>query len=673
MDNVVRKLLYDDLRKRLISAKELGRPIVFVRTNELEAIRYVLDYQNVVGNYYTEAPPNQPVKRWSSVLFKLPAFTEEKDGLICDISQPTLFVLFANETEMKQLHDTATIELNRKLFLFMQLYKNVSTRRKVGEESRQRITRESILNSMILIVTPEIPQIPDNIALYSEYIQLDPPDEDALRRFLSALLHELDPHIEMKEEIDGKGFYVADRDYLDVLVKQFKGLSSVKIDQIMRKIQYTYRQVYWPDFKRDEKFEKEVLRLIQGEKEQLIATSSILHLEKSSSKQASGLGNLERYLREKEVFVNDMDRYKRDWAVNAPKGILIAGIPGSGKSLMARYTAHLLNIPLIKMDMGDVQNKFVGESERRMVEALELVNAMSPCVLWVDEIEKSFAGSSGNSSSDVTQRLFGKFLTWMQEKEKKEVCCFVFATANDVSKLPPELFRSGRFDAKFYTYMPTAEECGEIFESLIQSLCADYARFHERDLYKKRLFDMRAVHGELFISLLNSDLCLSSPIGVEETRVSRENKFFTGADIENVIKRAQELYILRKQGSGKEYVYETMRFTECLKAAIREIKTYGETDLEKIASCYAKMAYNNFSPAAEGIKIAEKERISLMPFEGYDEYRKENGEYILYRLKEESKHVENLRNAYDKCLFCAVRNVLNRDRDAIVNSKKLYT
>ena len=116
-----------------------------------------------------------------------------------------------------------------------------------------------------------------------------------------------------------------------------------------------------------------------------------------------------------------------------------------------------------------------------------------------------------------------------------------------------------------------------------------------------------------------------------------------------------------------------MRFTECLKAAIREIKTYGETDLEKIASCYAKMAYNNFSPAAEGIKISEKECVSLMPFEGYDEYRKENGEYILYRLKEESKHVENLRNAYDKCLFCAVRNVLNRDRDAIVNSKKLYT
>ena len=98
MDNVVRKLLYDDLRKRLISAKKLGRPIVFVRTNELEAIRYVLDYQNVVGNYYTEIPPNQSIKQWSSVLFKLPVFTEEKDGLTCDISQPTLFVLFASET-----------------------------------------------------------------------------------------------------------------------------------------------------------------------------------------------------------------------------------------------------------------------------------------------------------------------------------------------------------------------------------------------------------------------------------------------------------------------------------------------------------------------------------------------------------------------------------------------
>ena len=220
--------------------------------------------------------------------------------------------------------------------------------------------------------------------------------------------------------------------------------------------------------------------------------------------------------------------------------------------------------------------------------------------------------------------------------------------------------------------MPTAEECGEIFESLTQSLCADYVRFHERDRYKKRLFDTRAVHGELFMSLLNSDLCLPAPIGVEETRVSRENKFFIGADIENVIKRAQELYILRKHEPGEMYVYATDRFTECLKAAIREIKTYGETDLERIAGCYAKMAYNNFSPAAEGIKISERERVSLMPFEGYDEYCKENGEYVLYRLKEESRHVESLRNAYDRCLFCAVRNVLNRDRDAIVNSKKLY-
>lgn len=664
--DLVRRLQYEKLRKRLTMAQRSGRPIVFLRTNELDAVKYIIDYQDIVPADYTSAPANGVVKK-SSILYGLPDFNLrlEQDGIAPDmIKKPTLFILFADETEDNQMHDANTATLNEKLFKFMQLYQNVS----IARNRKYSETPSAIVRSMILIVTSVTPKIPDNIALYTEYIQWEPMSEEALRQYLSVVLSGIDRSIELK--VEGG----VDEGYLDILAKQFKGLSGTKINQILLKIWYEYKQqVYWPDYKDSDVFKKDVLSLIRKEKEQLIATSSVLRLEKDSEKKATGLDYLEKYLKEKERLIDGMDTYRKDWAIKPAKGLLFAGIPGAGKSLMAKYAAHLLKIPLIKMDMGDVQNKYVGESERRMVEALELVNAMSPCVLWIDEIEKSFAGSSGDDGGNgVPQRLFGKFLTWMQEKERMDVCCFVFATANDVSKLPPELFRSGRFDAKFYTFMPNADECGEIFDALIRGLCADYNTYHERDLYKKKLFDLSKINKELFLEFLDGELCLPDPISERDrTRITRENKFFTGADIENVIKRAQELYVLNEYSSSSPgYVYDAKGFKECLINSIGEIKTYGETDLEKIAACYAKMACNNFSPASKGIKLSDENYLELLPFKGYDEYRKVSGEYILYQLKDEEAHVEKMRHSYDKCLFYVVSNVLNRDREIILQDKR---
>lgn len=664
----IERLQYDELRKEIQKAQKAERPIVFLNTKELEAVKYILDYQDIVRDLYTKELPNEPIKK-SSILYKLPDFSMSDDGITSGIKQPTLFIIFADETEEAQ-RSQETSALNEKLFRFIQLYKNVSLRR----NKKWNAAPDEITKSMILVVTAETPHIPANIALYTEYIKLKPMEEDGLRRYISALIDALDVSVPLKkveEAGTNKTYYLLeDKDYLNVLSKHFKGLSYIKIKQILQKIKYVYKRTYWPDYNgKDKEAFSKVIGLIQTEKEQLIATSSILHLiKKGGNKKAAGLENLETYLNEKQKLVKDMDMYKHEWKLNAPKGVLVAGIPGSGKSLMAKHTAHLLNLPLIKMDMGDVQNKWVGSSERRMVESLELVNAMSPCVLWIDEIEKSFAGSGGNSNSDVTQRLFGKFLTWMQEKEDQDVCCFVFATANDISKLPPELFRSGRFDAKFYTFMPTANECGDIFESLINKLCEDYNNAHQQDTIQKKLFDQREINHALFVNYLNSELCIDEQkytadfSGDEE--ISRKKKFFTGADIENVIKRAQERYILKGTGISGSFVYDTKGFKEELEKAIEEVKTYGETNLENIASCYARMACNNFSPASKS---------DLMPFEGYDEYRKNGDLYILYQMQKEEEYIKGIRHGYDRCLFCTIRNVLNRDREEILKTKKMYS
>ena len=153
----------------------------------------------------------------------------------------------------------------------------------------------------------------------------------------------------------------------------------------------------------------------------------------------------------------------RKFGVETPKGAVIVGMPGCGKSLTAKATSARLGLPLLRLDIGSLMGRYVGDSEANMRRALALAETVSPCVLWVDELEKAFTGIGGGASagSEITSRLFGYFLTWMQENTKP---VFVLATANDVSALPPELLRKGRFDEIFYVDFPNQAERTEILE-----------------------------------------------------------------------------------------------------------------------------------------------------------------------------------------------------------------
>jgi ATPase family associated with various cellular activities (AAA) len=147
--------------------------------------------------------------------------------------------------------------------------------------------------------------------------------------------------------------------------------------------------------------------------------------------------------------------------LEAPKGILLVGVQGCGKSLAAKFVAREWQLPLLKLDAGRLYEKYVGESEKNFRKATALAEAMAPAVLWIDEIEKVFAqGGSAESDGGLSQRLFGAFLTWLQEK-KEEV--FVVGAANDLMNVPPELLRKGRFDEIFFVDLPTAEERADIF------------------------------------------------------------------------------------------------------------------------------------------------------------------------------------------------------------------
>lgn len=239
-------------------------------------------------------------------------------------------------------------------------------------------------------------------------------------------------------------------DVLGELALSFKGLNEFQIKQILN---LAYQDGGCIDS--DDK------QLILTQKEQLIKKAGLLEMVqlKESINDIGGLENLKDWLYKKECIFEQLDKAIK-YGVDIPKGIMIVGMPGCGKSLAAKATAKLFDIPLVRLDVGRLLGKYVGESEENMRNALRLSEAISPCVLWIDEIEKAFSGV-GNGGSDVTTRLFGQFLTWMQEKENT---VFIVATANDISKIPPEFLRKGRFDELFFVDFPNKFERKKIIE-----------------------------------------------------------------------------------------------------------------------------------------------------------------------------------------------------------------
>ena len=203
---------------------------------------------------------------------------------------------------------------------------------------------------------------------------------------------------------------------------------------------------------RRQRVDERALDSIRDEKRRIISESGSLEFVESDERETSvgGLEALRQWLElRKEAFGERAAAYGLD----APRGVALVGIPGTGKSLCAKVSAAMWRMPLLRLDMGAVFGGILGASERNIRDAIEISELVSPCILWVDEIEKAFAGSSGDSGT--ASRVLGTFLTWMAEK-RKPVC--VIATANDVERLPPEFLRKGRFDEVFFLDLPTREE-----------------------------------------------------------------------------------------------------------------------------------------------------------------------------------------------------------------------
>jgi ATP-dependent 26S proteasome regulatory subunit len=205
---------------------------------------------------------------------------------------------------------------------------------------------------------------------------------------------------------------------------------------------------------------------IAREKAQAVKKNGLLEIVevKETLNSIGGLDLLKDWLlRRKDAFSQRAISY----GLPSPKGLLIIGIPGTGKSLTAKATAAVFNVPLLKLDAGKLYGGIVGQSEANLRAVINTAEATAPCCLWIDELEKGFAGSKSSGSTDggTSARVFGSFLSWMQEKTKP---VFIVATANDVSQLPPEMLRKGRFDELFFVDLPAEQEREAIWKIVVE-------------------------------------------------------------------------------------------------------------------------------------------------------------------------------------------------------------
>lgn len=394
----------------------------------------------------------------------------------------------------------------------------------------KKIAENNLYNddySATIFILSETTVIPRELENYITVFDIPLPTTSEILTIINEFIADLEINVE--------------QDTINDIALSFKGLNEFQIKQILN---LAYQDGGCID--------KEDKLLILREKEQLIKKSGMLEIVNFSEtiNDIGGLENLKEWLARKAKVFSNLDKAIK-FGVDVPKGIMIIGMPGCGKSLTAKATASLFEIPLVRLDVGRLLGKYVGESEENMRKALKLSEAISPCVLWIDEIEKAFAGvGRDGGGNDVTTRLFGQFLTWMQEKENT---VFIVATANDISRMPPEFLRKGRFDELFFVDLPNGEERRKILDIHLK----------KRKKWNK---------------------------GIDSIALIKETDGFNGADLEAVVKDTIEMAFI----DGKESIT-----TEDLLKSVRDTKSISRTLKDKIKEIKSTIDKIDIKPASK--------------------------------------------------------------------------
>ncbi|GAB1539499.1 AAA family ATPase [Scytonema sp. NUACC21] len=288
---------------------------------------------------------------------------------------------------------------------------------------------------------------PKNIVLLSPRIAI--PDD--LTEVLTVVEFPLPSATEIRGEIErllGATGNSLTGKVMDDLVRSCQGLSMERIRRVLARAIATHGELLPED-----------VDLVLEEKRQTIRQTQILDFYPATEQisDIGGLDNLKDWLLRRG---GSFTERARQYGLPHPRGLLLVGIQGTGKSLTAKAIAHHWHLPLLRLDVGRLFAGLVGESESRTRQMIQVAEALAPCILWIDEIDKAFSGLGSKGDAGTTSRVFGTFITWLAEKTSP---VFVVATANDIQALPPEMLRKGRFDEIFFVGLPTQDERKSIF------------------------------------------------------------------------------------------------------------------------------------------------------------------------------------------------------------------
>ena len=290
----------------------------------------------------------------------------------------------------------------------------------------------------IIIIASELSiprELQDLITVINFYLPVENEIEQELTRLINSLNIQIDPEI------------------LENLTRVCQGLSLERIRRVLSKIIATYKTI-----------DENSISILLSEKKQIISQTEILEYWSSDEniQKIGGVDNLKDWLRKRKT---SFGIQASNYGLPTPRGLLLIGIQGTGKSLTAKAVATEWQLPLLKLDVGKLFGGIVGESESRLRQMIDLAETISPCILWIDEIDKAFTNNESTGDSGTSNRVLGTFISWLSEKTKP---VFVVATANNVELLPLEIIRKGRFDEIFFLDLPQKQEREQIFKIHIE-------------------------------------------------------------------------------------------------------------------------------------------------------------------------------------------------------------
>jgi SpoVK/Ycf46/Vps4 family AAA+-type ATPase len=283
-----------------------------------------------------------------------------------------------------------------------------------------------------LVLIDHCDSLPPVLRGYATRLDLAPPDDKEIEELIKLTIRRVNKQHPIEASMTNRE--------LVAVVRNLRGLSRRQIERVIAEVCLD-----------DKKFDAADLPRILDRKRQLIRSEGLLEFVQAPPDMShiGGLDRLKLWLKQREQALGEE---ARKFGIESPRGILMLGVQGAGKSLCAKAVATAWKRPLMRLDPGVLYDRFIGESERRLRDALQQAELMAPVVLWIDEIEKGFASAASRSiDGGLSQRMFGTLLTWMQEHQQP---VFLAATANDIEALPPELLRKGRFDEIFFVDLP---------------------------------------------------------------------------------------------------------------------------------------------------------------------------------------------------------------------------